>query len=91
MASYENKIHQNSLSALNNMLADLQPIIDQHTAQMSPDVANYLLTNYAKYLKINLQPDIQKRQTVPDYASPFDQLIEDYHNDDGLQCGSTNV
>lgn len=82
------KIHQQSLTALNNLITEIQPIIDRHTQEMSPAVANYLLTNYQKYLKINLQSDIEKRRVDSFSASPFDALIEDYHN--GATATSTN-
>lgn len=76
-----NKIHQKSITALNNLLTEVQPIIDQHVADMDSSVANYLLTNYSKYLKINLHADIEKQRSQSFSASPFDDLMDDYHND----------
>lgn len=75
-----NKIHQKSITALNNLLSEVQPIIDRHVEEMDSSVANYLLTNYSKYLKINLYADIEKQRTQSFSASPFDDLMDDYHD-----------
>jgi len=83
MVSSRDKTHQQSLTALNELLSEVQPIIDRHVEEMSPTVAKYLMDNFAKYLKINLQEDLkQKASTGSDYNSPFDDLMSDmseYH------------
>jgi len=82
--SSENKIRQQSLTALNNLITEIQPIIDRHVQEMEPVLAAYLVDNYSKYLKINLQEDI-KQKAAPSYSSPFDELMDDmseYHEND---------
>ena len=74
--SSENKIRQQSLTALNNLISEIQPIIDRHVQEMEPVMAGYLIDNYAKYLKINLQEDIKQKATTS-YSSPFDELMTD--------------
>lgn len=47
-------------------------------------MAGYLMDNYSKYLKINLQEDI-KQKAATSYSSPFDELMDDmseYHEND---------
>ena len=82
--SSENKIRQQSLTALNNLISEIQPIIDRHVQEMDPVMAGYLMDNYSKYLKINLQEDI-KQKAATSYSSPFDELMDDmseYHEND---------
>lgn len=74
--SSENRTHQRSLTALSNLLNEVQPIIDQHVAEMDPSIAGYLLTNYSKYLKINLESDLEKRRVEGLKSSPFDDLFD---------------
>lgn len=76
MVSSESTTRQKSLTALNTLLDEVQPIIDRHVEEMDPALAKYLVDNFAKYLKINLQEDL-KRKAAVSYASPFDDLMND--------------
>jgi len=74
--SSRDKIHQDSLQALSNLLHSVQPVIDKHIQDnITPEMARYLLSNFSKYLKIDLQADLEKKQS--DYSSPFDDLLDD--------------
>jgi hypothetical protein len=75
------KLHQKSLKVLSNLLNEVQPIIDKHIEQIDPKVAQYLLTNYSNYLKINIEADLGKhleQHRLADLTrSPFDDLLND--------------
>jgi len=74
--SSRDKIHQESLTALSELLQEVQPIIDRHVSDnITPEMARYLLSNFSKYLKIDLQEDLEKKKN--DYSSPFDDLLDD--------------
>ena len=73
--SSKDKLHQASLKALSDLLNDVQPIINKHIAEIDSSIATYLLTNYSKYLKINLESDLEQRRVEGLTSSPFDEIL----------------
>jgi hypothetical protein len=56
-------------------MSAVQPIIDQHIANMDTKEVDYILTNYRKYLKIDLERDLEKARLSKLTASPFDDIL----------------
>lgn len=59
---------------------DVQPIIDQHIDNMNSAEINYILTNYRKYLKIDLERDLEQARETGLKNSPFDEILNDGFN-----------
>jgi len=53
----------------------VQPIIDQHIADMTDAEVNHILTNYRLYLKIDIERDLERARTVGLKSSPFDDIL----------------
>lgn len=68
---------KNSLATL---MQAVEPIIQEHVADMEPGVIDYILSNYRNYLKINLEPDFEKARSTGLKDSPFDDLLKDFDN-----------
>jgi hypothetical protein len=60
---------------LATLMAAVQPIIDQHISNMDARDIDYILTNYRKYLKIDLERDLEKARLSKLTASPFDDIL----------------
>ena len=58
----------------------VEPVIQEHVADMEPAVIDYILANYRNYLKINLEPDFEKARSTGLKDSPFDDLLKDFDN-----------
>jgi hypothetical protein len=56
-------------------MSAVQPIIDQHISNMDTKEVDYILTNYRKYLKIDLERDFEKARVSKLTASPFDDIL----------------
>lgn len=56
-------------------MADVQPVIDKHIEHMDSREIDYILTNYRKYLKIDLERDLEKARVSKLTASPFDDIL----------------
>jgi hypothetical protein len=59
------------------MMAEIQPIIDRHLSEMSHAELNFLLTKYKKYLKIDIQRDLEKARANIPLDSTFDDILGD--------------
>jgi Holliday junction resolvasome RuvABC endonuclease subunit len=66
---------RNKLAAL---MMELQPIIDQHVSQLNGVEINFILQNYRKYLKIDLERDLEAARTRNFNHSAFDDILNDY-------------
>lgn len=53
----------------------VQPVIDQHIADMTDAEINHMLTNYRLYLKIDIERDLEKAREVGLKSSPFDDIL----------------
>ena len=56
-------------------MAEVQPIIDKHISDLSSPEIDYILTNYRKYLKIDLERDLEKARTTKLTSSPLDDIL----------------
>lgn len=62
---------------LATLMAELQPIIDQHVSNLSSAEVDFILNNYRKYLKIDLERDLEKARLQSLTTSPFDDILND--------------
>lgn len=56
-------------------MAAVQPIIDAHISNMDTREVDYILTNYRKYLKIDLERDFEKARVSKLTESPLDDIL----------------
>jgi hypothetical protein len=69
------KIEETARNKLATLMAGVQPVIDQHIAEMEAREIEYILTNYRKYLKIDLERDLEQARLSNLTASPFDDIL----------------
>jgi hypothetical protein len=62
---------------LAKLMSGVQPIIDQHIENMNSAEINYILTNFRKYLKIDIERDLEKARENDLKTSPFDDILND--------------
>ena len=60
---------------LAKLMASVQPVIDSHIADMNSNEVNHILTNYRKYLKIDIERDLEKARESDLKSSPFDDIL----------------
>ena len=60
------------LAALMN---DVQPVIDQHIADLSGDEIRYMLDKIPEFLRIDLKRDLESVKDKPLATSKFDDLF----------------
>ena len=60
------------LAALMN---DVQPVIDQHIADLSGDEIRYMLDKIPEFLRIDLKRDLESVKDKPPTTSKFDDLF----------------
>ena len=58
-------------------MAEVQPIIDKNISNFSSAELEYILTNYRKYLKIDLERDLEQARETGLKNSPFDEILND--------------
>ena len=69
------KLEETARNKLGILMDAVQPIINQHIAEMNAREVDYILTNYRKYLKIDLERDFEKARLSKLTASPFDDIL----------------
>lgn len=69
------KLEETARNKLGILMDAVQPIINQHIADMDTREVDYILTNYRKYLKIDLERDFEKARLSKLTASPFDDIL----------------
>jgi hypothetical protein len=69
------KLEETARNKLGTLMDAVQPIINQHIAEMDAREVDYILTNYRKYLKIDLERDFEKARLSKLTASPFDDIL----------------
>lgn len=69
------KLEETARNKLGILMDAVQPIINQHIANMDTREVDYILTNYRKYLKIDLERDFEKARLSKLTASPFDDIL----------------
>ena len=65
---------------LAKLMSDVQPVIDKNISEMNSAEINFILTNYKKYLKINLERDLEQARESDLKNSPFDEILNDGFN-----------
>lgn len=66
-----------SKTKLAKLMSGVQPIIDQHIENMNSSEINYILTNFRKYLKIDIERDLERARENDLKTSPFDDILND--------------
>ena len=61
------------------LMQAVQPVIDQHLAEMQNSEIEYLLKNYRKFLKIDLERDLEKARTTAPAGSGIEDILKDYN------------
>lgn len=56
-------------------MSEVQPIIDDNITDMSSSEVEYILSNYRKYLKIDIERDLEKARETNLKSSPFDEIL----------------
>ena len=69
------KLEEAARNKLGILMDELQPIIDKHIANMDSSEINYILTNYRKYLKIDIERDLEKAKVTKLTSSPLDDIL----------------
>jgi hypothetical protein len=69
------KLEETARNKLAALMAAVQPIIDAHISQMDSREVDYILTNYRKYLKIDLERDFEKARVSKLTESPLDDIL----------------
>ncbi len=69
------KIAEYSKTKLAHLMAEVQPIIDKHISDLSSLEIDYILTNYRKYLKIDIERDLEKARATKLTSSPLDDIL----------------
>jgi hypothetical protein len=69
------KLEEAARIKLAQLMAEVQPIIDKHISNMDSNEINYILTNYRKYLKIDIERDLEKARTTKLTTSPLDDIL----------------
>lgn len=69
------KLEETARNKLGTLMAAVQPIIDHHISEMDSREVDYILTNYRKYLKIDLERDFEKARVSKLTASPLDDIL----------------
>ena len=66
---------RNKLAAL---MQAVQPIVDKQIATMQPSEIDFILKNYRKFLKIDLERDFEKAKSSPPAESGLDDLLSNF-------------
>ena len=69
------KLEETARIKLAQLMAEVQPIIDKHVSNLDSNEINYILTNYRKYLKIDIERDLEKARTTKLTSSPLDDIL----------------
>lgn len=71
------------ISAKNKLLAlmqAVQPVVDQQIAAMQPSELDFILKNYKKYLKIDLERDFLKAKAAKPATSGIEDILKDFNS-----------
>ena len=61
------------------LMQEVQPVIDTHISTMQPSEIDFILKNYRKFLKIDLERDFEKVKSSAPLPSGLDDILKDYH------------
>lgn len=65
---------------LAKLMSEVQPVIDENIDKMNSAEINFILTNYRKYLKIDIERDLEQAKEANLKSSPFDEILNDGFN-----------
>lgn len=71
------KLEETAKIKLAALMSELQPIIDLHVSQLDSKEIDFILTHYRKYLKVDLERDLEKARLDGLTSSPFDDILSD--------------
>lgn len=74
-------VEQAAKSKLVNLMNAVQPIIDKHIDDMQPSEIEFILKNYQKFLKIDLERDFKKSRSTRPSVSGIDDILKDFSLD----------
>lgn len=69
------KLEEAAKIKLAQLMGEVQPIIDRHISNMDSSEINYILTNYRKYLKIDIERDLERAKVTKLTSSPLDDIL----------------
>ena len=68
---------QKAKNSLGTLMSKVQPVIEEEISNWDGQTIDYILGNYRKYLKINLEADIEKAREKVQDDDPFADLLND--------------
>jgi hypothetical protein len=60
------------------LMQAVQPVIDSKIAEMQPSEIDFILKNYRKFLKIDLERDFQKIKSSAPASSGLEDILKDF-------------
>lgn len=68
---------QKAKNSLGTLMSKVQPVIEEEISNWDGQTIDYILGNYRKFLKINLEADIEKAREKVQDDDPFADLLND--------------
>ena len=65
-------------SKLIQLMQAVQPVIDSKIAEMQPSEIDFILKNYRKFLKIDLERDFEKVKASAPIGSGLEDILKDF-------------
>lgn len=63
---------------LAQLMQAVQPVIDAKISEMQPSEIDFILKNYRKFLKIDLERDFQRIKSSAPAASGIEDILKDF-------------
>lgn len=74
-ADQMSNIDETARIKLIRVMEAVQPVINECISDMNSAEINYILTNYKKYLKIDIERDLLQAKEANLKSSPFDEIL----------------
>lgn len=65
-------------SKLIQLMQAVQPVIDSKIAEMQPSEIDFILKNYRKFLKIDLERDFEKVKASAPIGGGLEDILKDF-------------
>jgi hypothetical protein len=65
-------------SKLIQLMQAVQPVIDSKIAEMQPSEVDFILKNYRKFLKIDLERDFEQAKASAPIGSGLEDILKDF-------------
>lgn len=62
------------------LMQAVQPVIDAKIAEMQPSEIDFILKNYRKFLKIDLERDFQKVKASAPVGGGLEDILKDFNS-----------